>query len=182
MAVAGGAGALWRSIPPSRLDGPLGRRPARKGSPGEVFAATERDELLAALGRMLAPRTARISRPTIQPDTVVEQVAGGSASHRLVIAILKEVEFVDHLLALYIEHEVRGATILEARGMAEHLSAHMSLFAGFKSAFKAVGHSRVILTLVPAERTEEVLELVQEAAGGMRTPAPASPLPSTHRR
>lgn len=143
-----------------------------QGRRQRVFEANERDELLAAMRHMLAPRTARISRPTIQEDNKVPEPAPGGAApgHRLVIAILKEVEFVDHLLALYVEHEVRGATILEARGMAEHLSAHMSLFAGFKSAFKAVGHSQVILTLVPAERTEEVLELVREAAGGMRTP------------
>ena len=86
------------------------------------------------------------------------------------VAILKEVEYVDHLLSLFIDHDVRGATVLEARGMAEHLAAHMSLFAGFKSAFKAVGHSQLILTLVPTERTVEVLELVRMAAGGMQTP------------
>ena len=54
--------------------------------------------------------------------------------------------------------------------MAEHLAAHMSLFAGFKSAFRAVGHSQVILTLVPIDRTGEVLEMVRIAAGGMETP------------
>ena len=54
--------------------------------------------------------------------------------------------------------------------MAEHLAAHMSLFAGFKSAFKAVGHSQVIMTVVPNERVAEVIEMVRSAAGGMTTP------------
>lgn len=137
-----------------------------------VFAADDAESLRRALRRMLAPRTATSARPVLpasEPDAA-RPSAASTATHRLIIAILKEVEMVDHLLALYVDHEVRGATILEARGMAEHLSAHMSLFAGFKSAFKAVGHSQVILTLVPVERTDEVLELVRAAAGGMRMP------------
>lgn len=96
--------------------------------------------------------------------------APAATSHHLVIAILKEVEYVDHLLELFVEHDVRGATILEARGMAEHLAAHMSLFAGFKSAFKAVGHSQVILTVVPHERVAEVIDMIRNATGGMNTP------------
>lgn len=129
--------------------------------------AEQSEELEAALGEALRERAHGIHRAEVPAPATT---TAGAVQHRMVIAILKEVEFVDHLLSLFLEYDVRGATVLEARGMAEHLAAHMSLFAGFKSAFKAVGHSQVILTVVPVERTEEVLALVREAAGGMSTP------------
>jgi len=130
-------------------------------------AADGRDAVVEMLQEVVSDRTP--AHP-IRAIPAAESPAPSAVKHHLVVAILKEVEFVDHLLALFVEHDVRGATVLEARGMAEHLAAHMSLFAGFKSAFKAVGHSQVILTVVPAERSNEVLGLVREAAGGMRTP------------
>lgn len=129
------------------------------------------DTLHGELEKMLEVRTHRLQRTTVSKES-----AGGpesytpSADTRMVVAILKEPEYVDKLLELFVEHDVRGSTILEARGMAEHLAAHMSLFAGFKSAFRAVGHSQVILTLIPTDRTGEVLEMVRIAAGGMETP------------
>lgn len=132
------------------------------------------DTLRTSLEGMLKVRTHRLQRK--QTSTKKEtsggalEQRGSAAEHRMVIAILKEPEYVDRLLELFVEHDVRGSTILEARGMAEHLAAHMSLFAGFKSAFRAVGHSQVILTLVPSDRTGEVLEMVRIAAGGMETP------------
>ena len=133
----------------------------------ELGEAADSEALAVALGKVLATEP-----PSRKPTGVVikDQTTSTSADFRLVVAILKEVEYVDHLLSLFIDHDVRGATVLEARGMAEHLAAHMSLFAGFKSAFKAVGHSQLILTLVPSDRTAEVLDLVRTAAGGMQTP------------
>lgn len=88
---------------------------------------------------------------------------------RLVIAILTDAGAVDALLTRWAEHDVRGATVLDARGMAEHLSAHLSLFAGFKAAFAAVGHSQVVMTVIPASRCAEILALAVEA-GDLRRP------------
>lgn len=127
--------------------------------------AVDDEGLIAALRAVLAASAA----PS-HPQVEVPASPSSAPSHRLVVAILKEVEYVDHLLQLFVEHDVRGATVLEARGMAEHLAAHMSLFAGFRSAFRAVGHSQMIISVVPTERTAEVLELIRNAAGGMRTP------------
>lgn len=92
------------------------------------------------------------------------------ARHRLVIAILKRDETVEHLLSLFVQHGIQGATIIEARGMAEHLAAHTSLFAGFRSAFKVVGHSQIVLALVPADRAADVLDLVRLATRGTGLP------------
>jgi hypothetical protein len=135
----------------------------------DLREATDPELLLKSLDTMVSDQSPHHHHSKRLP--VVEQPAvGTTAEHRLIVAILKEVEFVDHLLALFVDHDVRGATVLEARGMAEHLAAHMSLFAGFRSAFKAVGHSQVLLTVVPADRTAEVLDLIRIAAGGMTAP------------
>lgn len=85
------------------------------------------------------------------------------------VVILKDAGAVDHLLVRFAESGVHGATVLEARGMAEHLATHLSLFAGFKAAFTAVGHSQVVLTVVAADRSAEVLALASEV-GGLQQP------------
>ena len=97
------------------------------------------------------------------------QRAPTATTHRLIVAIVKGDETVDHLLTLYLEHEVHGATIMDGIGMGEHLAAHVSLFAGFRMAFKAIGRSHVVLVVVPAERSEEVLELTRLAMKGSQT-------------
>lgn len=152
----------------------------------DLLQAVEAEPLSRALTAMLAVHTHRyrskltpkvsVTEPTAQVTeaaasaSVTTAAPAATAGHRLLVAILKEVEIVDHVLQLFVDHDVRGATVLEARGMAEHLAAHMSLFAGFKSAFRAVGHSQLILTLVPTDRCDEVLELIRDAAGGMDNP------------
>ncbi len=85
--------------------------------------------------------------------------------HRLVVVILKDAGAVDQLLGRFAECGVHGATVLDGRGMAEQLAAHLSLFAGFKAAFTAVGHSQVVLTVVAASRSAEVLDLAATVAG-----------------
>ncbi len=116
------------------------------------------ESLALALQRLLAAEPISGSRPA-----AVAAPSPSTPGMRLVVAILKDAGAVDHLLNRFIEREVRGATILDGRGMAEHLAAHLSLFAGFKTAFTGVGHSQVVLTVITADRTEEVLGLVREA-------------------
>ena len=99
------------------------------------------------------------------PSLVPPAVPG----YRLVVVILKDAGAVDQLLGRFAECGVPGATVLDARGMAEHLAAHLSLFAGFKAAFTAVGHSQVVLTLVAAHRSAEVLAMAS-AVGGLQQP------------
>ncbi len=93
--------------------------------------------------------------------TMARSKAVPSATHRMVVAVLKGDETVDQLLTLFVEHDVQGATIIDGIGMGEHLAAHLSLFAGFRMAFKSVGKSHVVMTVVPAERSDEVLDLVR---------------------
>lgn len=93
-----------------------------------------------------------------------------NSAQRLVLTVVKRPEVVDRLLASFVEHGVPGATVIEARGMGEHLTAHQSLFAGFKQAFRASGASQLVLALVPASRTDEILALARAAAGGMGEP------------
>lgn len=88
------------------------------------------------------------------------------ATHRMIVAVLKGDEAVDQLLTLFVEHDVQGATIIDGVGMGEHLAAHLSLFAGFRMAFKSVGKSHVVMTVVLAERSDEVLELARQAITG----------------
>ncbi len=105
----------------------------------------------------------RTQRFTRKSSMAVKQVAQNNVMNRMIIAILKGDESVDQLLTLYVEHDVQGATIMDGIGMGEHLAAHLSLFAGFRMAFKSVGRSHVVVAVVPIERTDEVLELTRIA-------------------
>ncbi len=89
--------------------------------------------------------------------------------HHLLVAILADPGAVDRLLTAWHGAGVRGATILDGRGMAEHLRGQVSLFAGLKAAFAPVGHSQVMIALVPAARSAALLAIAAEA-GELATP------------
>lgn len=125
--------------------------------------ATTGGKVAETLDAMLATDT----RHSTQASTQVSvRRSTAIVSHRMVVAVLKGDETVDQLLTLFVEHDVQGATIVDGVGMGEHLAAHLSLFAGFRMAFKSVGKSHVVLAVVPAERSDEVLELARIAITG----------------
>jgi hypothetical protein len=105
----------------------------------------------------------------VRPASPSPAKGGAAVTHRRVVAVLKGDETVDQLLTLFVEHDVQGATIVDGVGMGEHLAAHLSLFAGFRMAFKSVGKSHVVLAVIPVERTDEVLELARLTITGAGT-------------
>lgn len=125
--------------------------------------ATTGAQVAATLDAVLATDTPQATRANTQASVRRSTTV---VSHRMVVAVLKGDEVVDQLLTLFVERDVRGATIMDGVGMGEHLAAHLSLFAGFRMAFKSVGRSHVVMTVVPADRSDEVLELARTAITG----------------
>lgn len=120
-------------------------------APGRELAAGQSEEV-AAHGGDVAPRAAPGNLPRVS-----------EIPQRLVVAILTDPGAVERLLDAYIAAGVSGATVLDGRGMREHRDAGLSLFAGFKAAFAAVGHSQVVIALAPAPRCSELLALCLSA-------------------
>ncbi len=85
-------------------------------------------------------------------------------SYRLLIAILADTGAVDRTLEAFAAAGLPGATVIDGRGMREHRSSALSLFAGFRTAFAAVGHSQVVLALIETERAAEALATCRTAA------------------
>jgi hypothetical protein len=125
--------------------------------------ATSGGKVAEILEAVLAVDSRRNSRSGAQ---VVVRKSTTTVNNRMVVAVLKGDEAVDQLLTLFVEHDIRGATIIDGVGMGEHLAAHLSLFAGFRMAFKSVGKSHVVMAVVPADRSDEVLELARIAIVG----------------
>ena len=125
--------------------------------------ATTGAKLAETLDAVLAVDTRRNARSDAQK---VVRTSTVTVANRMVVAVLKGDEAVDQLLTLFVEHGVHGATIIDGIGMGEHLAAHLSLFAGFRMAFKSVGKSHVVMAVVPADRSDEVLELARIAITG----------------
>lgn len=125
--------------------------------------ATSGAKVAEILDAGLATDSRRSTRASTQ---VVVRRGTTTVSHRMVVAVLKGDEAVDQLLTLFVEHDIQGATIIDGVGMGEHLAAHLSLFAGFRMAFKSVGKSHVVMAVVAADRSDEVLELARTAITG----------------
>ncbi len=117
-------------------------------------------ETIEAILAVDTPRSARFG------TQAASSRPASTVANRMVVAVLKGDETVDQLLTLLVEHDIHGATIIDGIGMGEHLAAHLSLFAGFRMAFKAVGKSHVVVAVVPAARSDEVLELARIAITG----------------
>lgn len=125
--------------------------------------ATTGEQVAGTLMAVLATDSRQSTRASTQ---VSIRRTTTTVSHRMVVAVLKGDEAVDQLLTLFVEHDIQGATIIDGVGMGEHLAAHLSLFAGFRMAFKSVGKSHVVMAVVPAERSDEVLDLARQAITG----------------
>lgn len=125
--------------------------------------ATTGAKVAETIEAVLAVDSRRNSRSGTQ---VAVRGSTTTVTNRMVVAVLKGDEAVDQLLTLFVEHDVHGATIIDGIGMGEHLAAHLSLFAGFRMAFKSVGKSHVVIAVVPATRSDEVLELARIAITG----------------
>lgn len=91
---------------------------------------------------------------------------------KLLVFILNNEEFLEEVMAAYIESGVTGATILDSEGMGRFLTYEVPLFAGFKEFMK--GNKPYNKTIISVIRDDETLKhvktLVDEIVGGLDRP------------
>jgi len=89
----------------------------------------------------------------------------------LLVCVVKSHRQAEEILMGFVELGVRGATVLDARGMGEIISTDIPIFAGFKALFPIGGGATyAILSVMEAARTPRAIELVQEVCGGLDRP------------
>ncbi len=89
----------------------------------------------------------------------------------LLVCIVKSHRHVEEILTGYLELGIRGATVLDARGMGQIIAADIPIFAGFRTLFPAAaGGTYLILSVLEAEQVERAERVIDEACGGLDRP------------
>lgn len=84
----------------------------------------------------------------------------------LLVCIVKDHHLVEEILTGFLELGIRGATVLDGRGMGQILSTQVPIFAGFKSLFPGGSTGTyVILSVVQPEAVDEAMQLAEEICG-----------------
>ena len=90
--------------------------------------------------------------------------------HKLFVIILDQPPLVDELLTGFLDLGVRGATVIESRGMGSIIRQEMPIFAGLASLFPEHTGNRMILSVMPETLVEPVFRLVEEIVGQLDKP------------
>ena len=86
----------------------------------------------------------------------------------LLVCVVKDHHQVEEMLEGFLEMGIRGATVLDGRGMGQILTTEIPIFAGFKSLFPGgTSGTYVILSVVNGELVEEAIRLAEEICGSI---------------
>lgn len=90
----------------------------------------------------------------------------------MMVLVLNKEEYLDRVLAAYVEAGISGATILDSEGMGRFLTYEVPLFADFKSFMKGnKPYNKTILSIIRDESAVGRLEeLLKEILGGLESP------------
>ncbi len=145
---------------------------------GPEEAVNDHLKILAAVSRTLSQAKVKpelIGAPT-RPALVESFLKYAQATNRddgekrkmkLLFIILYLDEFLYHILELFIQEGIEGATIIDSSGMGEYIS-NIPLFAnfiGFMNTNK--NHSNTIMAMVPEDRTDDLVQKIEEITGNL---------------
>ncbi|RLB59262.1 MAG: hypothetical protein DRI34_02420 [Deltaproteobacteria bacterium] len=89
----------------------------------------------------------------------------------LLFIVVKDYHQRDQILEGFLELGISGATVIEARGMAQVLARDVPIFAGLSSLFPGgQNDSHLIVSVLPVARHAEVGRLVEDVTGGFDKP------------
>ncbi len=93
------------------------------------------------------------------------------ASLELLFCVVKDYRKLDMILEGFIELGITGATVLDARGMAQVLSSDVPIFAGLSALFPGgSSNSHMILSVLETGRVDEVVKLIEDVCGDFSEP------------
>jgi len=91
---------------------------------------------------------------------------------RLLIAVINDPEKIDEILSGFLEMGVTGATIIGSEGMGRLLSHDIPIFAGLQTLISGSRpQNRTLFSVVPEDRIEDALAVLQEVCGNLASPA-----------
>jgi hypothetical protein len=89
----------------------------------------------------------------------------------LLFCVVKDYRQLDMILEGFIEMGISGATVLDARGMAQVLRSDVPIFAGLSSLFPGGNaDSHVIMSVLEVSQAEDVVRLIEDVCGDFSEP------------
>ena len=89
----------------------------------------------------------------------------------LMFCVIKDYRQVDMILEGFLELGISGATVVDARGMAQVLKTDVPIFAGLSSLFPGGNSdSHVIMSVLHSEILNDVLKLIEDVCGDFSKP------------
>lgn len=93
------------------------------------------------------------------------------AGQELLVLIVLDHHQVEELLTGFLELGIRGATVLESRGMGSILSNEVPIFAGFRSLFPGGGAGTfTIFSVLSEDQVGDAIRLAEEVCGDFSQP------------
>jgi hypothetical protein len=89
-----------------------------------------------------------------------------ASTAELLVLVLKDHHQVEEILTGFLELGLRGATVVEGRGMGQILSTEVPIFAGFKTLFPGGNAGTyMILSVVDHGILDDAISLAEEICG-----------------
>jgi hypothetical protein len=107
------------------------------------------------------------------------------SERQLLLAVIKGHDRLEAVLEGFVELDLPGATVLDARGMGQIVATEIPVFSGFRSLFQGgAEESYLVFSLLAAEQAGEALELLDDVCGDRSDPGTgiAAVLPVLHFR
>lgn len=93
------------------------------------------------------------------------------SAQELLVCIVMDHHQVEEILTGFLELGIRGATVLDGRGMGSILSNEVPIFAGFQSLFPgSTAGTYAILSVLAEPQVEEAIRLADEVCGDFSKP------------
>ena len=89
-----------------------------------------------------------------------------TSGRQLLIAAVKGHRRVEQVMEGFLELDLPGATVVDAKGMGQIVSTEIPIFSGFRALFPGGGEeSYLILSVVPEEQLEEAIRMLRDVCG-----------------
>jgi hypothetical protein len=89
-----------------------------------------------------------------------------TSGRQLVVAVVKGHRRVELAMEGFLELDLPGATVIDAKGMGQIVSTELPIFSGFRSLFPGSGEeSYLILSVLEEEQVEEAIRMLRDVCG-----------------
>ena len=88
----------------------------------------------------------------------------------LFILVIKQTRFLDDILTGFVDIGIRGATVVDSRGMGQILAAEVPIFAGLKDLMPGgnIGN-HMVFSVMDEKQVDKAIALVDEVCGDFRS-------------